>query len=58
MLEKVAAFGARAVVAISAPTSLAVERAKLHGVTLVALARNGGALVFNGAENVLSEEAP
>ncbi|MFZ9501235.1 MAG: formate dehydrogenase accessory sulfurtransferase FdhD [Beijerinckiaceae bacterium] len=58
MLEKVAAFGARAVVAISAPTSLAVERAKLHGVTLVALARNGGALVFNGAENVLSEETP
>ncbi len=58
MLEKVAAFGARAVVAISAPTSLAVERAKAHGVTLVALARNGGALVFNGAENVVAEARP
>jgi FdhD protein len=58
MLEKVAAFGARAVVAISAPTSLAVERARAHGVTLVALARNGGALVFNGAENLAAEERP
>lgn len=52
MLEKVAAFGARAVVAISAPTSLAIERARMHGVTLVASARNGGAVIFNGAENV------
>jgi FdhD protein len=54
MLEKVAAFGARAVVAISAPTSLAIERARLHGVTLVASARNGGAVIFNGAEYVNS----
>ncbi len=52
MLEKVAAFGARTVVAISAPTSLAIERAKLHGVTLIALARNDSAIIFNGAENV------
>lgn len=58
MLEKVAAFGARAVVAISAPTSLAVERARLHGVTLVAMARNGRALVFNGGEHVRVEAAP
>lgn len=55
MLEKVAAFGARAVVAISAPTSLAVERARLHGVTLVALARGGRALVFSGGEHVRVE---
>lgn len=58
MLEKVAAFGARTVAAISAPTSLAIERARLHGVTLIALARNGGAVVFNGAEHVrMGEEA-
>jgi FdhD protein len=56
MLEKVAAFGARAVVAISAPTSLAIERARLHGVTLVASARNGGAVIFNGAEYVNSDD--
>ncbi|MFN3891536.1 MAG: formate dehydrogenase accessory sulfurtransferase FdhD [Beijerinckiaceae bacterium] len=57
MLEKVAAFGARAVVAISAPTALAVERARMHGVTLVALARNGRALVYSGGENVRVEAA-
>ncbi|MDP2357770.1 MAG: formate dehydrogenase accessory sulfurtransferase FdhD [Beijerinckiaceae bacterium] len=55
MLEKVAAFGARAVVAISAPTALAIERARLHGVTLVAQARNGRALVFCGGEHVRVE---
>ena len=55
MLEKVAAFGARAVVAISAPTALAIERARMHGVTLVAFARNGRALVYNGAEHVRVE---
>ncbi len=58
MLEKVAAFGARTVVAISAPTSLAIERAKLHGVTLIALARNDSAIIFNGAEHVQVEGAP
>ena len=47
--------GARAVVAISAPTSLAVERARMHGVTLVALARNERAIVFNGGEHVRVE---
>jgi FdhD protein len=57
MLEKVAAFGARAVVAISAPTSLAVERALLHGVTLVAMARNDRALVFAGGDHVRVEAA-
>ncbi|MDB5569491.1 MAG: formate dehydrogenase accessory sulfurtransferase FdhD [Hyphomicrobiales bacterium] len=55
MLEKVAAFGARTVVAISAPTSLAIERARLHGVTLIALARNDSAIIFNGAEHVRTE---
>lgn len=57
MLEKVAAFGARAVVAISAPTALAIDRARLHGVTLVAFARNGRALVYTGGEHVRVEAA-
>ena len=52
MIEKAAIFGARTVVAISAPTSLAVERARSHRMTLVAMARNGSALVFNGAERI------
>jgi FdhD protein len=46
MVEKAAAFGARAVVAISAPTSLAIDRALALGVTLVAVARADGALRF------------
>jgi FdhD protein len=54
MVEKAAAFGARAVVAISAPTSLAIERARAYGITLVALARRDGALVFNGGEHVIA----
>ncbi len=46
MVEKAAAFGAAALVAVSAPTSLALERARAHGMTLVAIARRDGALLF------------
>jgi FdhD protein len=49
MVAKAAAFGARAVVAVSAPTSLAIERAKHFGITLVAIARDDSALIFQGA---------
>jgi len=38
MIEKAGAFGARAVVAISAPTSLALDRARALGITLVGIA--------------------
>ena len=46
MVEKVACFGAATVVAVSAPTSLALERAAALGVTVVAVARPDGALRF------------
>ncbi len=52
MVEKAATYGASTIVAISAPTSLAVDRAKLHGMTLIAVARRDGALAFHGAEFV------
>ena len=52
MVEKAAAYGASTIVAISAPTSLAVERATLHDMTLLAIARRDGALVFHGADSV------
>ena len=52
MVEKAAVYGASTIVAISAPTSLAVERAALHGMTLLAVARRDGALAFHGAEFV------
>ena len=48
MVEKAAAFGASLLVAVSAPTSLAIERAKALGITLVAVARHDGALLFAG----------
>jgi FdhD protein len=52
MVEKAAVFGASTIVAISAPTSLAIERATVHGMTLIAVARRDSALVFHGAEYV------
>jgi FdhD protein len=54
MVEKAAAFGARAMVAVSAPTSLAIERARAYGIALLAVARHDGALVFNGGEHVIA----
>jgi FdhD protein len=52
MVEKTAALGARAIVAISAPTSLAVERARAHGMTMLAIARADGALLFTEGADV------
>lgn len=46
MVEKAAAFGAGTLVAISAPTSLALDRARHHGMTLVAIARGDAHMVF------------
>lgn len=47
MIEKTAIFGAPALVSVSAPTSLAIERARDLGVTLIAVARDDGALMFH-----------
>ena len=55
MVEKAAVFGARALVSVSAPTSLAVARAKAHNMALVAVARHDSALVFQG-ENFIGSE--
>ena len=52
MVEKAAAFGASAVIAVSAPTSLAIERAEQHDMLLLAVARDDGALCFTHAERV------
>lgn len=48
MVEKAAAFGTGALVAISAPTSLGVERARHHGIALWGIARNDSATLFTG----------
>lgn len=52
MVEKAATFGARTIVAISAPTSFAIERARVLDVTLIAIARRDTLTVFNGAERL------
>ena len=53
MVEKAAAFGAGTLVAISAPTSLAIERAQTLGLTLVGIARRDAMTVFCGAERIV-----
>ncbi len=46
MVAKAAIFGVSALVSISAPTSLALERAREYGVWLIAVARGDMALCF------------
>lgn len=48
MVEKTAIFGASTLVTISAPTSLAIERARKLGLTLVSVARDDAAILFAG----------
>lgn len=57
MVEKAAIFGVGTLVSISAPTSLAIERANALGLTLVCIARADSATVFAGrlADPVESE---
>lgn len=55
MVEKTASLGARVLVAISAPTSLAIRRARELDVTLVAIARRDTVTVFTGADRIRTE---
>ena len=52
MVEKAGAFGCRTLVAISAPTALAVARAQALDITLVGIARPDGVTVFHGRERL------
>lgn len=54
MIEKVATFGTRTLVAISAPTSLALDRARALDVTLVGIARRDSVTVFHGQERIVA----
>jgi FdhD protein len=56
MVEKAAAFGAGTLVAISAPTSLGIARARQHGITLVGIARPDAITAFTGAERIMRQE--
>ena len=48
MVEKTARMGCPMIVAVSAPTDLAIRKAEEAGITLVALARADGHTVFSG----------
>jgi FdhD protein len=50
MVAKAAIFGAGTLVAVSAPTSFALERAQRFGVRLIAVARRDQALCFDGGK--------
>lgn len=52
MVEKTARLGVAVLVAISAPTSMAIERAKAYGMSLIAIARDDGAVLFCGPERI------
>jgi FdhD protein len=52
MVQKTAAMGAPVMVAVSAPTALAVRMAETAGVTLVAVARSDGFEIFTRPERI------
>lgn len=56
MVQKAACLGAPVLVAVSAPTALAIRTAETAGLTLVAVARDDGFEVFTHPWRIRSEE--
>jgi FdhD protein len=56
MVEKTVLAGVPVIVAISAPTALAIRKADAANLTLIALARHDGHAVFAGAGRVLDAQ--
>jgi FdhD protein len=56
MVQKTAAIGAPLMVAVSAPTALAVRMADAAGITLVAIARGDGFEVFTHPARIASDD--
>ena len=54
MVQKAAALGAPVMVAVSAPTALAVRMANQAGITLLAVARSDGFEIFTHPDRILS----
>jgi FdhD protein len=55
MVQKTAAIGAPLMVAVSAPTALAVRTADAAGITLAAIARNDGFEIFTHPERITAD---
>ncbi|MDP3855487.1 formate dehydrogenase accessory sulfurtransferase FdhD [Phenylobacterium sp.] len=58
MVEKTARIGCPMIVAVSAPTDLAIRKAEEAGVSLVALARVDGHTVFSRADRLICDPVP
>lgn len=56
MVQKAAMLGAAVVVAVSAPTALAVRIAEQAGITLVGIARSDGFEVFTHPQRVVAQQ--
>ena len=54
MVQKTAAMGAPVMVAVSAPTALAVRMAEAAGITLAAIARADGFEIFTHPGRIMS----
>lgn len=57
MVQKAAVFGVPIVVAVSAPTALAVRAAEKAGMTLIAIARSDGFEIFSHPQRIVTEAA-
>ena len=57
MVQKAAAIGITVIVAVSAPTALAVRMAEAAGITLLAIARADGFEVFTHPHRITGEQA-
>lgn len=57
LVQKCALAGCPILIAVSAPTALAVRQAEAAGLTLAALARRGGAEIFTHPHRILPEQA-
>ena len=57
MVQKTAAIGAPMLVAVSAPTALAMRTAQAAGITLIAVARDDGFEVFSHPDRIVMESA-
>ncbi|MGH6990289.1 MAG: formate dehydrogenase accessory sulfurtransferase FdhD, partial [Stellaceae bacterium] len=57
LVQKVAIMGAPVMVAVSAPTALAIRMAEAAGITLIGVARADGFEIFTRPDRILSHVA-